>query len=78
MSVEGIKARIIQKAWEDSTFKEQLLSNPKVALKEAFGIAIPENIVIKSIEETSNEFILVIPAKPEKSLDGVTAPNDTW
>jgi len=65
MSAEEIlKSQIIQKAWEDETFKKQLLSDPKTALKEAFGIDIPDNIQIKAVEETKEQFVLVIPSNP--------------
>lgn len=65
MSAEEIlKAKIIQKAWEDDSFKKQLLSDPKTALKVAFDVEVPDNIEIKTVEETSTQFVLVIPANP--------------
>ncbi|WNR43420.1 NHLP leader peptide family RiPP precursor [Paenibacillus roseipurpureus] len=71
---ESVKAQIIQKAWEDEAFKNQLLANPKAALKQAFNITLPDDIKVKAVEETSTEFVLVIPTNPAKVLvasDGV-------
>lgn len=73
-----LKEKIIQKAWEDEAFKKQLLSNPKAALKEAFGIVIPSHINIKTVEETTNEFVLVLPENPALVLVGAAAPADVW
>ncbi|OMF22375.1 NHLP leader peptide family natural product precursor [Paenibacillus sp. FSL H8-0548] len=55
---------VIQKAWEDSEFKAQLLANPKAALKEAFGIDVPQGIEINIVEETSTNLYFVLPQNP--------------
>ncbi|MGG1551843.1 MULTISPECIES: NHLP leader peptide family RiPP precursor [Paenibacillus] len=76
-SNEALKAQIIQKAWEDEAFKQQLLANPKAALKQAFNITIPDDIKVNAVEETSTEFVLVIPTNPAKVLvlaNGVESP----
>ncbi|NEW07854.1 NHLP leader peptide family natural product precursor [Paenibacillus sp. SYP-B3998] len=78
MSAEELKAKIIQKAWEDASFKAQLLSDPKAALKEAFGIVIPDNIEIKTVEETPNQNVLVIPVNPAEALNGTAPLKDMW
>lgn len=63
------KETIIRKAWSDPTFNRQLNVNPKAALKEAFGIVIPDNIEVTALEENPNKFYLVIPANPEATKD---------
>ncbi|MBP1963748.1 NHLP leader peptide family RiPP precursor [Paenibacillus aceris] len=67
-SNEQLKARIIQKAWEDEAFKNQLLADPKAALKQTFGITLPDDMKVRAVEETSTEFVLVIPTNPAKVL----------
>lgn len=42
---------IIEKAWTDEQFRQQLHSNPKQALREAFGITIPDHIKVRTVEE---------------------------
>ena len=32
---------LITKAWENETFKQELLSNPKAAIEKEFGVTIP-------------------------------------
>ncbi|GGF83583.1 hypothetical protein GCM10010912_30950 [Paenibacillus albidus] len=68
MSEAILRNQVIQKAWEDPSFKQRLLSDPKSALKEALGISIPDNVTLKAVEEGSNEFYLVIPPSPASGV----------
>lgn len=77
-SNEQLKARIIQKAWEDEAFKNQLLADPKAALKQAFGITLPDDMKVRAVEETSTEFVLVIPTNPAKVLVSAGSDNPNW
>ncbi|KQX45815.1 NHLP leader peptide family RiPP precursor [Paenibacillus sp. Root444D2] len=77
-SNETLKAQIIQKAWEDEAFKNQLIADPKAALKQAFGITLPDDIKVKAVEETSTEFVLVIPTNPAKVLVTSNAVESIW
>ncbi|WP_438494220.1 NHLP leader peptide family RiPP precursor [Paenibacillus sp. IHBB 3054] len=63
-----LRNQVIQKAWEDPSFKQKLLSDPKAALKEALGINLPDHITLKTVEEGSNEFYLVIPPSPSSGI----------
>lgn len=62
--IQTLKDQIIQKAWEDAEFKQQLIANPKAAVKEAFGVDVPDTIEVEVLEETANKFYLVIPQSP--------------
>ncbi len=77
MSLESLKVQIIKKAWEDPAFKSSLLSDPKEAIKAAFGIEIPAGIGLKAVEETSSQYYLVIPPNPE-DVGSEPAPNIVW
>ncbi len=68
MSEAILRNQVIQKAWEDPSFKQKLLSDPKAALKEALGINLPDHITLKTVEEGSNEFYLVIPPSPSSGI----------
>jgi hypothetical protein len=73
---QSLRDQIIQKAWEDAEFKEKLITNPKEAVKEAFGIEIPDTIEVEVVEESANKVSLVIPQNPKdvKSVDQVAIP----
>ncbi|MCA0756646.1 NHLP leader peptide family RiPP precursor [Paenibacillus sp. N4] len=65
MSTEqSLKDQIIQKAWEDAEFKKQLLANPKAAVKDAFGVDVPDSIKVDVLEESADQYYLVIPQNP--------------
>jgi hypothetical protein len=70
---------IIAKAWKDPNFKKKLLENPKEALKEC-GIKVPENVKIKVIENSEQNYTFVIPQSPanaaqlsEQELEKISA-----
>jgi len=54
---------LISKAWSDEAFKARLLSNTTATLKEN-GIAVPEGVTVKAVENTDKVFHLIIPPKP--------------
>ncbi|RUT30588.1 NHLP leader peptide family natural product precursor [Paenibacillus zeisoli] len=79
MSTDAILTnQVIQKAWQDPSFKAQLLANPKKAIQEALGVILPENIRVNAVEEKPDEFYLVLPPSPEKSLNKNTVMKNTW
>jgi len=79
MSAEDtLKAKIIQKAWEDAAFKAQLLADPKAAIQAAFGVVIPVDVEIATVEETMSKYYLVIPPNPSDVLNSSSSGNGMW
>ncbi|WP_127495742.1 NHLP leader peptide family RiPP precursor [Paenibacillus glycanilyticus] len=78
MSNQITREQIIQKAWEDENFKQQLLSDPKTAIKDAFGVDIPENFEISVVEESPEHFYLVLPPKPSAMKAASAEEFPTW
>ncbi|GAC41234.1 NHLP leader peptide family RiPP precursor [Paenibacillus popilliae] len=69
MSVNQIHMnQIVQRAWEDATFKEKLVADPKSAIKEVLGISLPDHIQLTTVEETVDQYVLVIPPNPAKVM----------
>ena len=66
--------QIIAKAWSDADFKAKLLANPAETL-QAEGIEVPAGVKVNAVENTNEQFFLVIPNKPdalsEEQLDNV-------
>jgi len=54
---------LLADAWADPALKKRLLENPAAVLKER-GIAVPEGVQIKVIEDTEKVEHLVIPTAP--------------
>ncbi len=75
---ENLKQQIIQKAWEDPTFKENLLADPKSTIQKTFGIEIPKSLELIAVEENTNLYYLVIPPKPSEVIVEGVEPEARW
>jgi hypothetical protein len=73
-----LKEKIISKVWEDEGFKEELLANPKAAMKKTFQIEFPENLEVNAVSETLHKFYLVIPPKPTEFKATVPKEGAAW
>jgi hypothetical protein len=56
--------RLIMKAWEDESFRQELLTNPKAVYVREFGHEVPEGFEIQVIEETPGTIKMVLPRNP--------------
>jgi hypothetical protein len=55
--------KVVAKAWSDAAFKARLLADPAAVLKEN-GIAPPEGMTIKVLEDTASTAHLILPEPP--------------
>ncbi len=71
--------QVMQKAWSDAAFKQQLIETPREALA-ALGVELPAHLAgvnLKVVENTADILHLVLPAPPpegelsDDELDGV-------
>ena len=61
---EELIKNLAQKAWESSSFKEQLVKNPKVTIESLTGSTMPENMKVVVEDQTDESVIyLNIPRK---------------
>ncbi len=56
--------QLIMKAWEDESFRQELLTNPKAVYAREFGHEVPEGFEIQVIEETPGTIKMVLPKNP--------------
>jgi len=65
--------QIIAKCWADESFKQQLMADPAVTLKQE-DMEVPEGMTIQVVENTGHVFHLVIPTRPtdlsDEALEG--------
>lgn len=73
-----LQSQVVEKAWQDPSFKEKLLADPKAAIQEALGVILPDHIKIKTVEESSDEFYVVLPPRPEKSRKKRSKTSCAW
>jgi hypothetical protein len=67
-------SEIIRRTWKDEKFKKALIADVKGVLKSEYDIELPEKVNVTVIEETADNFTIVLPARPELSdevLEGV-------
>lgn len=58
----------IAKCWADEAFKQQLKADPVRTLKQE-GFQLPEGFSINVLEDSEQQWHLVIPSKPDKLSD---------
>ena len=59
--------QVIAKAWADDEFKARLLADPASVLK-AEGIAVPDGVELRAVENTDSVMYLTLPPKPSEDL----------
>ena len=62
-----MRAKIVNKATEDADFRARLLSDPKGAIGQELGVAIPESMSIEVHEDGGETAHLVLP--PDSKLN---------
>ena len=68
-SVEEVREYLITKAGEDSEFRASLLSEPKAAIANEFGVTIPDGVNISVHEDNPSNVHLVLPPSGELDLE---------
>jgi hypothetical protein len=53
--------RLVARAQADDGFRERLKADPRAAVADEAGIAVPESVTIEVLEETPEKGYLVIP-----------------
>ena len=55
------QARLIAKAWRDTSFKQALLQNPAAVVAREFGTALPAEVTMRVFAEDARTQYLVLP-----------------
>lgn len=75
-TAEEMRAQLTEKAVVDADFRQLLISDPKAAIKQEFGIDVPESINIVVLESDMNTLYMALPAGPdldEEQLEAIAA-----
>lgn len=60
---EDLQQKLVVKSEEDTDFRARLLADPQSALKEVFGVELPEDFNVMVHEEDARTAHLVLPAE---------------
>lgn len=52
---------LITKAFQDTSFRRELIENPKIAIAENFGVQLPVGIEIRVLQEDEKVLYVVLP-----------------
>ncbi|MCG6136866.1 MAG: NHLP leader peptide family RiPP precursor [Nostoc sp. LLA-1] len=63
-----VQNQLIYHAWQDESFKQELLANPKQVYARELGEELPKYLEIQVMEETENKVYLVLPINPEATI----------
>lgn len=63
------KRQVLERAWADPAFKQQLLDDP-VAVLRAAGITVPDGVQVRVVEDTRELVHFLLPARPAALADG--------
>ena len=64
-----VKAHIAMKAAEDDDFRARLVADPRAAVEQETGLRFPEGYRIHVHEESATDGHMVLPPKPELSVE---------
>ncbi|MEO3945943.1 NHLP leader peptide family RiPP precursor [Gorillibacterium sp. CAU 1737] len=74
----ALQSQVVQRAWKDSDFKQKLLSDPKAAIQEVLGVSLPGHLKLRTVEESANELVFVLPATPDTVMESKASPQALW
>lgn len=60
--------QLVAKTWSDAEFKAKLLANPAETLR-AEGIEIPDGVKVTVVENTKEQFYILLPNKSAELSD---------
>lgn len=58
---QELEAQLVSQAEGNAAFRQQLLTNPKEAIKQALGITLADNVQVHVVEESNTSYYLVLP-----------------
>lgn len=68
-NLKDLEAQLIEKAWQDEAFRQELLRHPKAVIEAELGKKLPSDLQVTVLEETPNLIYLVLPANPDLLTD---------
>jgi hypothetical protein len=60
---------LLLRAYQDEAFKQQLLTDPKAAVREASGVDVPSGLELKVLAETAERRYLAMPPSEEEDSE---------
>lgn len=68
-TADEMQRQLISKATEDASFRAQLVADPKAAVKQEFGIDVPDFINLQVHESTLSDLHLTLPPSSDAWME---------
>ncbi len=65
--LKDLEAKVVAKALQDDDFRKKLQKNPKAAVAEIAGKALPEALLVKVVDDAPNTLTIVLPKAAKKA-----------
>jgi hypothetical protein len=69
LSRQEFEKDVILRTRADPAFKQQLLTDPKAAIRAAYGVDVPQEVELQVLEETPSRVYMVLPVESEELTD---------
>lgn len=66
---QQFEQEIIERAWEDETFRQALIEDPKGTIAAEYGTRFPDDVDLEVVEETPTKAYFVIPVNPAATVE---------
>jgi len=63
-SRKQMEAVLINKAWKDEAFRQELIADPAAVIQRELDLTVPAGVAITVVQESPSTLCLVIPANP--------------
>ena len=86
-SRRDVELRLIQRSFQDESFRQRILQDPRSAVEEELGARLPQGINVRAVEETPDTIYVVLPSRSrsgqtgelsDQDLDAVAGGGGTW
>ena len=75
-TVHELRERLLDKATTDDGFRAKLIADPKVAIKDELGLALPDGFTVRVHEDAPDTGHLVLPPPAALSVVKIVVERD--
>lgn len=72
-SYTEMRAELIDKAGQDQEFRARLIEDPKAAVKDALGVAVPDSVSLQVHQDSATVAHLVLPPSAALNVEDLDA-----
>jgi hypothetical protein len=67
---QEMERRLVDRSLQDDAFRRRLLEDPRATVEQELGTRLPEDVQIRTVEETPDTIYLVLPSSSPLGGEG--------